>query len=244
MEISNKNIVFNITDNKINGIICNNQTNIIKALSMEENLSKEEKYKHKNNIIIVNDELLNYECNTIYNLLLDTINSYKIYPKNINKKIKDSIKIVGLNEDILGLGLNEVSSSERKLIELAISLITNRDILVLLEPFKIIDLKNKKRIMIILNKLVEKYHKKIVIISDDINVLFSYTEHIIIIKNNKLVIEGDTSKVLTDIDLLKKHHIDIPEIIEITYLAKKMKDVKIDYHKDIRDIIKDIYKHV
>ena len=36
----------------------------------------------------------------------------------------------------------------------------------------------------------------------------------------------------------------IPEIIEFTYLAKKKKSVKIDYHKDIRDIIKDIYKHV
>ena len=30
----------------------------------------------------------------------------------------------------------------------------------------------------------------------------------------------------------------------ITYLARKDKEVKIDYHKDIRDIIKDIYKHV
>ena len=43
---------------------------------------------------------------------------------------------------------------------------------------------------------------------------------------------------------MKRNKIDIPEIIEFTYLAKKQKNVKIDYHKDIRDIIKDIYKHV
>ena len=42
---------------------------------------------------------------------------------------------------------------------------------------------------------------------------------------------------------LEKNNIEVPEIVQITYLAKK-KDVRIDYHKDIRDIIKDIYKHV
>ena len=46
------------------------------------------------------------------------------------------------------------------------------------------------------------------------------------------------------VDFLKRNKFDVPEIIEFTYLAKKKKAVKIDYHKDIRDIIKDIYKHV
>ena len=47
-----------------------------------------------------------------------------------------------------------------------------------------------------------------------------------------------------EVDYLKRHKIDIPEIIEITHLAKKNKNIKIDYFKDVRDIIKDIYKHV
>ena len=50
--------------------------------------------------------------------------------------------------------------------------------------------------------------------------------------------------ILTNIDFLNKNKIDIPDIVEITYLAYKKKKIKIDYHKDIRDIIKDIYKHV
>ena len=44
--------------------------------------------------------------------------------------------------------------------------------------------------------------------------------------------------------MLRKSTFDIPDIVEFTHKAKKTKKVKIDYHKDIRDIIKDIYKHV
>ena len=66
----------------------------------------------------------------------------------------------------------------------------------------------------------------------------------IFIKNNQVVLEGKTTEVYQKVEVLKKQKLSIPEIIEFTYLAKKKKEVKIDYHKDIRDIIKDIYKHV
>ena len=45
-------------------------------------------------------------------------------------------------------------------------------------------------------------------------------------------------------DYIKRNGYKVPEIVQFTYKAIKKKKVKIDYHKDIRDIIKDIYKHV
>ena len=68
--------------------------------------------------------------------------------------------------------------------------------------------------------------------------------------DNILYLDGDTviynstKSLLTNIELLKKHDIEIPELPLITYLAKEKKDVKLFYHDDVRDIIKDIYKHV
>ena len=47
-----------------------------------------------------------------------------------------------------------------------------------------------------------------------------------------------------NLKFLKRNKFDIPDIVMFTYKAKKDKKVKIDYHQDIRDIIKDIYKHV
>ena len=90
----------------------------------------------------------------------------------------------------------------------------------------------------------EQYNKKIIFVSDDVNMLYKYTDQLFIVKNNKIIAEGRPLDIFKRISFLKKHSIEIPEIIDFTYLAQNKKNAKIDYHKDIRDIIKDIYKHV
>lgn len=252
MEIELNEIGFKICNDRINGIYTSTNDKIIKLLSLDDQntkinkkiLSKQEIYDYKNNIFIVDEyfEYSNYK--TVYDLLLSIIKDYNLYPKNINKKIIDAIKIVGLKEDIINQGLNEISTSEKKLLMIAIALLINTNTIVLIEPFKILDISNQKRIIILFQKLIDKYKKKIIIVSDNIDILLKYTKYLVIIKNNKAIIEGDTFEIMKNVELLKKHHIEVPEIIEITYLAKKKKNVRIDYFKDIRDIIKDIYKHV
>ena len=66
----------------------------------------------------------------------------------------------------------------------------------------------------------------------------------IIIKEENILMEGIPSDVYQKISFLNRNKINIPDIVKVTYLAKKNKGIKIDYHKDVRDIIKDIYKHV
>ena len=90
----------------------------------------------------------------------------------------------------------------------------------------------------------EQFNINIILLSNDQNTLHKYTDNMIFIKNNNVILEGQTNEVYQRVDFLKKNKFLIPEIIEFTYLAKKKKSVKIDYHKDIRDIIQDIYKHV
>ena len=104
-------------------------------------------------------------------------------------------------------------------------------------------MKKEKEIYSLYKMMIEKYHKTIIFISDDTTMLYKYTDNIIITKNDKVVLEDETINAFQKVNTLEKNNIEVPEIVLITYLAKK-KDVKIDYHKDIRDIIKDIYKHV
>ena len=54
-----------------------------------------------------------------------------------------------------------------------------------------------------------------------------------------MLISGLTKEVFKEVELLQKNNILLPPILEFTYLARKKKKVKIDYHTDIRDIIKD-----
>ena len=232
MEIKKNKLVFNIKDSGINGIITDDRKEIINLLSAEDKVS-----------IIGEDFQYNYFDNTVYEYMTGEVERKNLILRDKAKKIKDSLRIVGLNKIDIDRNVITLSESEKKLLQIAIALLSNPDILVFEEPFTKLDLKNQKKLMIFLGKIKEKFNKTAVFITNDSNVLYKYTDYVIIIQNKKLIMEG-TRRVLEDVDALIKNNIKVPEIVEFTYKAKKKYNVKIDYHNDIRDIIKDIYKHV
>ena len=248
------NLNFTIKEDEINGIVTDNIDEIVDIIKIKlkyngkiiiDGETIKDPIKYKKRINIVPDEIDDdIHFQTVYSLLENELLKRKISPKNLEKKVEDSLKIVGLKDEILDRNIYTLSSYEKKFIQVAQALLSNPDLLILVEPFKILDRNNEKKLMMLLEKINEHYNKSIIIVDNNINYLYKYTNHLVIAMNNKILKEGNTIELLTNVDFLKKNKIDIPDIVEITYLAYKNKKIKIDYHKDIRDIIKDIYKHV
>lgn len=210
-----------------------------------------------NNIKVTKDNLgkyqkqISYIGNTIkthqqkiLNIMNNYIKRHNLVIKEPNKKIKDSLRIVGLQEEILERNMITLSNSEKKLLQLAISLLSNPEIIIIDEIFKFLDKQHEKQVIILLQRLKEQFKKTIIISSSDSNRLYQYTTEMLFIKNNEILLSGKTNELYLRVDYLKKNRFEIPDIVEFTYIAKKKKEVKIDYHKDVRDIIKDIYKHI
>ena len=252
-ELGKNTISFTIREEMITGITGNSKEEIESIIYLKNNYngkitinrkSNININEYKNKIVIIKKNMLKkYFQGKVYESMYYEIKRKGLVLKNPRKKILDSLKIVGLDYTYLNRDLITLSSSEKKLIELSISLLSNPELIIVEEPFIGLDMKKEKEIYSLYQKMKEKYHKTIVFISDDTTMLYKYTDNMIISKNNKIIIEDTTSNTFQRVDFLKKNSIEIPEIVLITYLAKK-KDIKIDYHKDIRDIIKDIYKHV
>ncbi len=154
------------------------------------------------------------------------------------------MRIVGLNKEILNRNLVTLSRSETKLLQIAISLLSNPDVLIIEEPFKYLDIKTLKNLMIVLRKMKDQYNKIVIFLSKDIEKIYQNTDNTIIYNKGNVVAQGKTKEVFKDVELLKENKISIPEIVNFTYEAKLKKSVKLDYYQNIRDIIKDIYKHV
>lgn len=211
----------------------------------EETITKENQYEYYKKISLVQKDLkkINY-LNTIKEHMDFIINYYHLQIKNIEKKEKDSLKIVGLDSSLLDRNITSLSKSEQKKVQIAISLLSNPEIMILDEPFKSLDNKSRKKIMMILTKLKEQYHKIIIIGSNNADILYQYTTKMLFVKNKRIFLEGSTQELYERVDYLKRNGYKIPEIVLFTYKVIKKKKVKLEYHKDIRDIIKDIYKHV
>ena len=264
MEIKFKDVEYNdfhdlnftISNSDITGIFGRGKTQLLRLIDAIDIATGKITYDdielNKNNLNEIRRKISIVEQEFQKQLFLNTVKEhmefiikyYKLTIKDPNKKILNSLKIVGLSNDYLEKNITSLSNSELKLIQLAISLLSNPDIILLDEPFINLDTKNEKKILVLLNKLKDHYKKTIVIASHDSNMLYKYTSKIIIIKNNKILIEGKTKEVYEKVAYLIRNKIEIPDIVMFTYKAKHDKNIHIDYHRDIRDLIKDIYKHV
>ena len=232
MEIKKNKLIINLNDNEINGIITDDKELIISLLNEKDKVS-----------IIREDFEYNYFDITIYDYMNGEIEKRNLVLKDKAKKIIDSLKIVGLNKIDITRCVITLSESEKKLLQIAISLLSNPNIIVFEEPFNKLDTKSQKRLIIFFQMIKEKYNKTIIFITNNSEILYKYADYVVIIKNNKVISNGK-KEIFEDVDLLTTNGVSIPEIVEFTYKAKKKYNIKIDYHNDIRDIIKDIYKHV
>ena len=253
----NDNIIdLEIFDHTITGLTGNSKEEFFDLLALKKlgkgqltingtKVTKDNFAFYKRKISVIKKELSSVSfITTVKDLMNYTIRIYNLSIKDCDKKIKDSLKIVGLEECYLDRQISTLSSSEKKLVQYAVSLISNPELIIIEEPFRYLDNKNEKKMIMLLQRLKEQFNINIILVSNDSNILYKYTDNIIMTKNGNIIIQGDTTTSYQRVDFLRRNKIDIPEIIEFTYLAKKKKNVKIDYHKDIRDIIKDIYKHV
>ena len=162
---------------------------------------------------------------------------------NPKQKITSSLKLVGLDEKYLNKMTSTLSSTEKMLLSLSLELLGEFNILIIDGLFEKLDRKLKQKLFRILVKLKEKKEMIILLGSNDLNILYQYTDKMIIFVDKEIILETNTNELSKHIDLLIEKKLDVPDILMITYLAKK-KGIKIDYHKDVRDLMKDVYKHI
>ena len=144
-----------------------------------------------------------------------------------------------LNNKFLDKRIIDLSHSEQRLLKYILLIINDKKIVVIDEPFMDLDYDYKKKVVLLLNKL--KRNKTIIIGSVDSNIIYSICKKILFINNSEYYY-GDIND-FNNKDLLKKYHIAVPDLVKFVLLAES-KNKKIKYSKDIRDLIKDVYRNV
>ena len=172
------NLNFSIVDGMITGITGKGKTLVLKLIhgilsgkgSIKYNGEKigvKNKLKTIKQIGYIDSNFNNvFSVNTVEEHMLFYIQYYKLPIKDPNKKIIDSLKIVGLTNKYLTRNISSLSSSEKKLLQVATVLLINPKILLLDEPFLNLDNKNEKKFARLLDQLNDKFGINIVIASN------------------------------------------------------------------------------
>ena len=176
-------------------------------------------------------------------LATEVSDEIKLYANNYDSNLLTYLlEILDLDFSFLDRKINTLSFTDKIYLNIIRSILKGKDKLIFVDMFKYLDYSNQKKIVLLLNYLKEKNYY-IIITSIDVDDLFKYSDYSIV-WYKQMIDYGKTLDVYSEVDVFVKNKITAPTLALITYKAKKDKNVKLFYSKDVRDIIKDIYKHV
>ncbi len=182
--------------------------------------------------------------NTVREELIFGLRKYNYKVSTIEKRISDSLKLVNLPLTYLDRSPFELSSGEKELLSIATVLCLNPKLIILDDPTLYLDNQKEEYLIKLLKKLKRDYHRTIVIFSSDIEFVTKVTDNYLLLKNGKMVSEGKSKELLLNSDKIKKAGIEIPKIIDFINSVNKKKNIGLDLTFDIKELMKDIYRHV
>lgn len=161
----------------------------------------------------------------------------------IEKRISDALKMVGLDDSYLERNPLELSNGEMRKVAIASVLAFNPKILIFDEPTIGLDAISKESFLKMLKILKNRYHKTIIIVSHDMDIIHKIADYIFVFENGKKVLEGNKYEIFEN-EEIEKYGILRPNIINFSYQVLKKKGIKLGYRDDVNDLIKDIYRYV
>lgn len=198
-----------------------------------------EKTNIKNELFYLSSD---YE-NQLFNINIYEDIKYGI--KNIdNEKLYELLKMFELNSNILNKSYLEISNSEKQKIVLISMLLSDKRVLLLDNPTSNLDYKSKQTLIKLLKLEKRNDNKKIIIItSNDTNFLLGISDRIIVLDSGEIIADDNKYNILGNKDLLKKIHIEMPNIINFKNKVSKNKNINLIYRDNLNDLIKDIYRN-
>lgn len=243
------NINLEINDNRITGIIGNissGKTDLCLLLSKSSNITS-------GTIIFENNEKISLLTNSLIEDMIfgnvsefikekSTLYKYKL--SNIDKRVEDIIKMVGLDDSVLNKDLSKVSRTEKIRVLLAQNLLYNPSLIILDNIFDELDNKEKTKLFKLFIKLKKFYNKTIVVSSNNIDEIYEFIDDLIILNDGNLMIYGDKFEVYNNESILNNNSIDKPITIWFKKVLKEKKGITLGNNDCINELIKDIYREI
>lgn len=133
--------------------------------------------------------------------------------KECEQKINEAIEYLGLT-DLQERYLDELSGGQRQMAYIAMTVAQDTEYIFLDEPLNNLDMRHSVKIMKILRRLVDELNKTVFVVIHDINYVSCYADHIIAMKQGRVIKDGPIHEVLTEetLEEIYDMKIDIKEI--------------------------------
>jgi energy-coupling factor transporter ATP-binding protein EcfA2 len=135
--------------------------------------------------------------------------------REVEKRVGHALQLVGMEKDaetypfLLGRG-------QRQKLAVAAVIAMSTSVLVVDEPTTGLDLKGTRSIMNLLCRWNGE-GRSILIITHDMNIVAEYARRTVVMAGSRILADGPTREVLTDVDMLKQAYLEAPQITRVAH---------------------------
>ena len=133
------------------------------------------------------------------------------------KEIAERMKIT----DLLDKSPFALSGGQMRKVAIAGILASNPDVLILDEPTVGLDPQTKEELLTFLVDLKNTYHKTIILITHDMDVISKYIERVIVLKKGTIMYDGSKIDLFKNKELIESCNLDYPTIVSIMMHLKE-----------------------
>ena len=131
--------------------------------------------------------------------------SYSQKDKEITQNVLKQLDLFKLRKK----QFSQLSGGERKRVTIARALAQETDILLMDEAFANLDINHQLEIMQLLSEINLKQKKLIILVSHNINLASEYCQRILMMKEGKLIADGNPEKIITTKNLKKLYETNL-----------------------------------
>lgn len=134
--------------------------------------------------------------------------------EELEERVRNALKATYLYPDILDQNPFNLSTSEKKRLNIASVLAMTPRILIVDEPTTGQDPQMRKQIMVMLKSLLTEA-KCIIVITHDINLVSEFCDRCVVLCDGKILLDGAPGEVFSQTETLKKTFVHPPQIMQL-----------------------------
>lgn len=168
-------------------------------------------------------------------------------PKNFDGNKEEAHKRALKISEIMGIdNLLEkspfsLSGGQMRKVAIAGILASNPDILVLDEPTVGLDPLAKRELLEFLKMLNEKYHKTVILITHDMDVVSEYIKRVIVLKKGHIMYDGSKEELFKNEEIIKNCNLGYPTVVNLLKDLNEKMNLNLDiYQYNLNDAFKEI----
>ncbi len=140
-------------------------------------------------------------------------------PLEIRERVDEALKAVNMYEYREHAPF-KLSGGQKQRVAIAGVLAMQTNCIVLDEPTAMLDPKGREEVMETLRKLNDEKGITVILITHYMDEA-TRADRVIVMDDGNVLVDGNPREVFSDVEMLKKHRLDVPQATEFAYLLKK-----------------------